>query len=64
MESDGHVAQRRGPQLMGASENAYGKVLASVYEWLGESWGLWLELLASETGEGTEVMCSESMGNG
>lgn len=64
MESDGLVAQSRGAQLMEASKIAYGKALASVYEGLGESRGLWLELLASETGEGTEVMCPEGMGNG
>lgn len=31
MESNGHVAQSRRAQLMGASKNAYGKALASVY---------------------------------
>lgn len=33
-------------------------------QWLREDWGLCLELLALETGKGTEVMCPEGMGNG
>lgn len=33
-------------------------------QWFGESRDLLLELLASETGKGTEVMCPEGTGNG
>lgn len=33
-------------------------------QWFGESQGFLLELLASETGKGTEVMCPEGAGNG
>lgn len=65
MESDGHFTQSRGARLMGALKK---KLMAKPWplstQCLGDSWGLWLELLASESGEGTEVMCPEGMGNG